>query len=122
MFVMFLKWVGFEYLVWARNFRVLGPEIKIVAESRAANCGSFGTAALMWLGAWNRNLAGSRSTPANPVPIGRDRAPSISKPSGLFDQRNQSRMNHEGRNFLLLPNVLRGPASLRQASVALFCV
>jgi hypothetical protein len=59
MFVMFLKWVGFEYLVWAQNFRVLGPEIKTVAESRAASCGSFGTAALMWLGAWNRNLAGS---------------------------------------------------------------
>ena len=47
---MFLKWIGFEYLVWAQNFRMLGPEIKTVAESRAEICGFIGTAALVWLG------------------------------------------------------------------------
>ena len=71
---MFLKWVGFEYLVWAQNFRALGPEFEVwlhhvQLHSVAARCSR-----KLWLG----NRAPWAGT-ANRVPIVRDRAPPTPK-------------------------------------------
>jgi hypothetical protein len=72
---MFLKWVGFEYLVWAQNFRALGPEFEVWLRHVQSH---FVAVSQMWLGSGSPPWAGN----ANRVPIVRDRAPLDSQDRG----------------------------------------